>query len=448
MNGNTANSAKLIDSTPDRAESEPYPDRTAIDELSTRNLPGENRILPRAEWPTMSNAAYHGLAGEIVRAIEPKTESDPVAILGQFLAWFGSAVGRGPYYLVEADRHFSILNLLLVGDTSKSRKGTSASRVREIFEGADAEWVSNCIATGLSTGEGLIHRIRDPLLHEGTVVDPGIEDKRLLVLETEFVGVLAVMRRHGNNLSRVLRDLWDAKTVHTLTRKAPLHATDPHVSIVGHITAEELRKSLDRVSMANGFANRFVFLLVRRNKALPHGGEIDDKVLKELATRPRQAIGVARKLSRVRMAPDAHEAWEQVYGALSEGRPGMLGAILGRAEAQTIRLALFYALLDGEDRIRADHLTAALAVWRYCEESVLYIFGAAFGDSTDERILLELKRAGAAGLTRTNIRDLFGRHVRAFEIEAALRQLVAAGKAQQKTGPSTGGRRCEVWAAT
>ena len=32
-------------------------------------------------WPVMDQAAYHGLAGDVVRAIEPHTEADPVAIL-------------------------------------------------------------------------------------------------------------------------------------------------------------------------------------------------------------------------------------------------------------------------------------------------------------------------------------------------------------------------------
>ena len=96
----------------------------------------------------------YGSPGEVVRTIEPHTESDAVALLLQFMASFGSAVGRGPHYLVEGDRHFTILNAVLVGTTAKSRKGTSAGRIRQIFKAADGEWESTRVKTGLSSGRG------------------------------------------------------------------------------------------------------------------------------------------------------------------------------------------------------------------------------------------------------------------------------------------------------
>src|SRR6266487_2574069 len=77
------------------------------------------------EWPTMDEAAYQGLAREVVEAIKPHSEADPVAILIQFLALAGNAMGRTAYYLVEDDRHHMNLFAVLVGESSKARKGTS-----------------------------------------------------------------------------------------------------------------------------------------------------------------------------------------------------------------------------------------------------------------------------------------------------------------------------------
>ena len=94
-----------------------------IDQYVTDNFP--TIIAPLKAWPTLSADAYVGLSGEVVRTIERHTESDPVALLLQFLASFGSAVGRGPHYLVEGDQHFTILNGVLVG------------RHRQIPEGQD-----------------------------------------------------------------------------------------------------------------------------------------------------------------------------------------------------------------------------------------------------------------------------------------------------------------------
>jgi hypothetical protein len=89
-------------------------------------------------WPSLDTKAAHiGLAWNIVQAIGPETEADPIAILLQFLAAFGNAVGRGPYYQVEGDQHYANLFQLLVGTSAKGRKGTSWGRVRQIMSIAE-----------------------------------------------------------------------------------------------------------------------------------------------------------------------------------------------------------------------------------------------------------------------------------------------------------------------
>ena len=65
----------------------------------------------------------------------------------------------------------------------------------------------------------------------------------------------------------------------------------------------------------------------------------------------------------------ATELWCQIYGTLSAPTPGLLGAVIARAEAQVVRLALVYALLDGAEAIGQVHLEAALELWIYCEDS-------------------------------------------------------------------------------
>ena len=97
-------------------------------------------------WPVLGAAAYHGLAGEVVSTLAPQTEADPVALLLQYLVYFGNAVGRGPYYQVENDKHFANLFLLLVGETAKARKGLSAGRIRHIFDTADPDWARTASA--------------------------------------------------------------------------------------------------------------------------------------------------------------------------------------------------------------------------------------------------------------------------------------------------------------
>lgn len=412
-------------------------------------------VPPRAEssWPEpLADAAYHGLAGEIVRAIEPETEADPAALLVQTMIAFGALVGRGPHYRVEGDEHHAHLFGLLVGDTAKGRKGTSWGRVREIFSRVRG-WPR--VVDGLSSGEGLKWAVRDAIRRTerdkktGERVeietDPGVRDKRLLVVEAEFAQVLRQAQRTGNTLSATIRTAWDTGTLETLTKNDPVTATGAHISIIGHITADELRAELTATDAANGFANRFLYVCARRSKLLPFGGRaLADADAASLAERIERAAERARKLGAVSMTDAAREIWVEVYPRLSAGHPGLLGAVTARAEAQAVRLALLYALLDEQPAIDAPHLLAAVAMAEYVEASASYIFGDALGDPVADEILRALRAAGAEGLTRTAIRDLLGRHESAERIGAALEVLRRHNLAVAETR-ATGGRPIEAW---
>ena len=408
-----------------------------------------------AAWPMMAPAAFHGLPGEVVARILPDTESDPAALLLQYLVSFGNAVGRLPYYLIERDRHFANLFTVLVGQTSKSRKGTSAGRIRALFYIADPDWARERILGGMSSGEGVISAVRDPVyaIRKGVeeLVDAGVNDKRLLLDEREFFGALAVLKREGSILSRIIRDAWDCcERLATLTKHSPTRATQPFISIVGHITADELRQTLDHTSMANGYANRFLFACVRRSKLLPHGGKLSEEVTGRLGARTLEALTVARGVEQVTMTDAANQHWNDVYLKLSEGPPGLLGAITDRAEAQTTRLALVYALLDQNQQIDVVHIDAALAVWNFCVASARYIFGDLVGDPVADTILRALRGAGADGLSRTDLINLFGRNLSANKIDAALIKLLSVGKVRRGSikKAAGAGRPRETWFAT
>src|SRR5262245_36654651 len=85
------------------------------------------------QWPaSISPDALIGLAGDFVGVVAPSSEADPVALLVQFLVAFGSAAGRSPHFTAEADRHGVNLFAVVVGETSKGRKGTSMGHVRRL----------------------------------------------------------------------------------------------------------------------------------------------------------------------------------------------------------------------------------------------------------------------------------------------------------------------------
>jgi hypothetical protein len=443
------------------------PDFTEYEEIKARHTDNDDSTwadLPAAApWPKLDDAAYHGLPGKIVKTIEPHSESDPVAILVQFLVMVGNAIGRVPHFLVESDRHGLNLFAVLVGETADGRKGVSGGRVSHVMGGAESDWANQRILKGMASGEGLIWAVRDPLkepMKSGkgpsakfvdTVTDPGVKDKRLLVFEHEFCRALAVMKRPGNTLSAVLRDAWDGNNLGTLTKNSPTRATGAHISIIGHITPDELRAELDQTSMVNGFANRFLFVAFKRSKLLPFGGDLAEDDVRELSYRTHKVLESVRTCSayrRIGFAEPTRPIWERQYESLSAARPGLVGSVTARGTAQTVRLATLYALLDERNAIDPEHLTAAIAVWNYCEATARYVFGDALGDYVADEILQALRRC-PDGMTRTEISNLFGRNVGGGKITEALRLLFKHGKVRPASAKSNGqGRPTEVWYAT
>lgn len=413
-----------------------------------------------SDWPSeIAPAAYHGLAGELVKLIEPHTESDNGALLTQTLVAFGNLVGRTAYFVAEADKHGCNNNVVLVGTTSKGRKGSSLNQIRRAFRGLDASWEARS-PTGLSSGEGLIWAVRDqiekqePIKEKGritgyqtVIIDEGVADKRLLVVEPEFARVLTVGAREKNTLFAVIREAFDSGNLETLTKNSPARATGAHISIIGHITKAELLKQLSATECANGFANRFQWVAVRRSKQLPDGGALNSVDFSEITAGIRRAFEFAQTVGELRRDVEARELWHTVYPTLSEGSPGLLGEVISRAEVHVMRNAMTYALLDCSPQICAAHLTAALELWRYCEDSAHWIFGTSTGDKNADKILSALQQAGDRGITRTEILDrVFNRNICADALTVNLQILEKAGYAR-RTREATGGAPSERWFA-
>lgn len=112
-----------------------------------------------------------------------------------------------------------------------------------------------------------------------------------------------------------------------------------------------------------------------------------------------------------------------------------------------MRNAMTYALLDCSPQICAAHLTAALELWRYCEDSAHWIFGTSTGDKNADKILSALQQAGDRGITRTEILDrVFNRNICADALTVNLQILEKAGYAR-RTREATGGAPSERWFA-
>jgi len=412
----------------------------------------------KQEWPTMADAAFSGLAGEIVRTIDPYCEGDPVAVLAHVLVGVGNMIGPNVRAQVLADLHPGRLFAALVGRTSIGRKGLSSSVPKALLAEANPEWALRN-SSGLSSGEGLIYAVRDevyeeqPIKEKGGIVtgyqqvrvDPGVSDKRLMLVESEMSNPLQRAGIGGNTLSGVLRQAWDGERLRTLTKNSPLRATGSHISVVAHVTEADLILYLTAVAQANGFGNRWLYFLVRRSKLVASGKPVPEVLLEPLVHDLRRvATQPARLLERT---PAAEADWEAIYPSLTAEVPGLTGAMLARNVAQVLRLSVIYAALDCAPAIDVPHLQAAVAVWEYAEASVRAIFGTKLGIPMLDTIVEAL--TAKSPQSTSDLHDLFGRHKSATEMDRALTLLSTPPinrirKAGQRTGAGRPGQLWEI----
>jgi hypothetical protein len=352
--------------------------------------------------------------------------------------------------MIGDKRHPARLFAVIVGSSSKARKGTSADPVRRLFEfgllrveeGEGLFYNPARTSPGpLSSGEGLIFAVRD----RGRDEDPGEDDKRLFIQDEEFAAALKSMMRKGNVLSTIIRTAFDHGNLEPLTKHDRIKATGAHLGIVTHTTLAELSRLLSHSDVFGGFANRFLWVCSRRQKEVPLPLPMPDDELEVLQRRLLKIITTVQEFGAIEMSEAATQRWCEIYPQLSAERSGLGGAATNRAEAYTRRLALTYALLDGKNVIELEHLEAALALWQYAEDSAKYIFGGIMLNPVAQKILDALESAPSRSMSLTEIHKLMSRHARKEEIETAINELVASGKVEVATEKTRGRPRKVIY---
>ena len=380
--------------------------------------------------------ALHGVAGETIRALRPHTEACDGAVLSQYLAIASACIGRGPYVAVGLARQPARVFVLVVGSTGHGRKGTALDAALAPFVHPAGPTLPRRVSN-VQSGEAIIEAVRD-----GEGEEPGVEDKRLLCMETEFGNVFATKGRTGSILTGVLRQGWDSGELHN-TKIKSVQATGAHVIVIGHITAAELHDVAGRTDVANGFLNRFQFAHAQAVRSIPLPEPPPDAVLAPLAAALRNAVDVAAGRRRVLLSPSALSLWEHLYPHLDADGEGAVTTLLARTKPYLLRLALVYCLLDQSDQIEPVHLRAACAVWDYHSGTVRHTYGKRTGNSLDDRLLDALRTSGGSA-SRTDLSAALSRHASAAALDAARDRLEAA-EAIEVESVKTGGRPREVW---
>jgi len=439
------------------------PDTEAI----RRVIPGAERIYPQApeseptpddgpdhhrNAPRPDPACLYGLIGDVARAGSENTEANPYAIALNCISYLSAAIGRGAYSYIGNSRHHARIFGLHVGRTGIGRKGDAASLIHRLdmsIRAAD-EASGNTTAPqvhtgGLSTREGLALMIHNGWNQGKNEVEP-IHDKRLWVIETEFVNVLMQSKRDGNTLSSALRDVWDGVSIRPATKGFPrIWASDPHICLSAAITPSELRSVIAARELTNGFANRFMTIWAERTRMIPFPRATPQHEVDALAQRMIAVVRFAggdrfvdRDVLQVTMSSAAQVLYAELYMAeLSDQSGGeRVTALLERRAPVLRRLAMLFALCDLKTEVDVQHIEAALAWTRYWTDSVKFIFNDGAGEAataeTNEtaRLILEfIEKHGKA--TRWEITtQCFKGHKSKSVIDAALDELLAASPAR------------------
>ena len=338
--------------------------------------------------PSADLSMYAGILGDITLAAAPTTEADPVGIYASLLAGVGVLVGPGPYVRVGNTRHPLLIWVLMLGRTGSGRKGEATGTAEVFFRQAAPSSFPDLTVTGLSSGEGLIERIRD----EGD----GDEQKRLLVIEPEFTSVMARSKREGSTLAAVQRQAWDGRALSVLNRQQ-LKASASHVAIIGHITPREFRLRLADSDMTGGTYNRYLPVFVERTRLLPIPEGVAEQVREKLGGRLAAAIDQASAVRCIQFDHDATQLWtDELYPELTgaDDEDHAEAEFTRRAAPYCLRVAGLLAALDGRQLMSKPDLAAAAALVRYSIASARYVLDRQARDPRLDRIRRALDEAG------------------------------------------------------
>ncbi|KPI24671.1 Protein of unknown function DUF3987 [Actinobacteria bacterium OV320] len=417
---------------------------------------------PTKDRPVLSRKAWHGIAGDILDLVTPHTEADPAGILATTLATYSCMIGTGRRVTGPITQPVNVW-FILMGETGIGRKGTADNVTASFMAGVDEYFWANCRTPSLSTGEGLTYSVRDVKLSDNMGVGENLEMvdglpevesiKQMLVTSTEFAAVMS--KSQGGTLGPVLRDAWDGKDLAIHTKDA-YHSTNPHITVLGHVTPTEFGAKLKSHDMAGGTYNRFLPMFVEMPHELPwpeRPSDYDER-LSEITDRLRMALPFAQEEGVVTFTEDAKQFYiSEIYPEYNDtqGDSETMKQFTTRRLPYVMRIAAVYALMNERQHIYKEDLEAAKAIVDYSIESARYIEKniTTISSTPKSKITLEedaelltkaLEQAGEDGLTRTHLTTkVFSYRRHRHEVDA----LITKVGAKVRKIPSAGGRPVE-----
>jgi hypothetical protein len=360
-----------------------------INATSSMELEEDDGIsgLPVLRQEQMDTMLY-GLIGKIAKVGAHGKGLHPAPIALAVMTWLSAAASPRIKIPVGDSIHPARLFSVHVGRSATGGKGDSIALLKKIIAYLDAKYpqlTPMFHAGGLSTREGLALKLHDGYEEKGKEI-PAVLDKRLMIVESEFVKLLKLGKNDNNSILAVIRELWDfGGSIQPLTKTAPIRSTNPHISIYANITPDELKATININEIYGGTVNRFLFLFAERLEMVAFPQETPENLVNAMAEDVAEVIlwakatyGTGRddNCPVVTLAEDAKQLWEKEFPRLMQRfGTSVVAEATNRRAPYALRIALLFAITDKSLVITANHLKAAIAWVDASAQTAEYLFG-------------------------------------------------------------------------
>jgi hypothetical protein len=345
--------------------------------------------------------ARQGFIDEYIEIMRPTTEAPEGFHLGVALTVMGAMIGRS-FYANFGKRLHANLFTLLVGDSGQSRKDTAigcgitllkttyttATEVAVTGRKASTLQVGSGVkvATDISSGEGLISTLKD--------------NPNVLMYLSEFARLMGNANRQGTRtIAPVLMEAFDTPdTLSNLAKLNPVEAKEPYLSILAATQPRILEGLLSDGDIHSGFINRWLIIPGKSTSPNFWPPAIDHAWLTVLFQNITQAIGTTGEPRAMDGSLAAKEFWKDWYEShWYQERTEDEASMAVRQPVMAIKIALIYAVLNGDQLIDERHLEIGIAIveWMSAQVSpLLPSWGASPLAKLEQRIIAVLTERG------------------------------------------------------
>jgi hypothetical protein len=331
------------------------------------------------------------------------TDAPPLYHIISALGVASAAIAPQMDLVFEGETHPLHLYLLIVGDSSASRKSSAIRRAVRV--------AAPVFAPMSRLGERLWWTtVSSP---EGIIEELAKEPNRLILL-SEWTDLQRLSGagywKHNSELWNTVYDAGDVVRAHSKTK---VTITRPRVSILGASTKTLVESATEALDWNAGKMGRYLIACATRPKHLCMDAEIEEPVL---LPGLRQQLGTlcAQLSAKVSLSPEAWRlirAWQRgpSWQAMVARAGPHLQANFYRAQEQCFRIAALYEVSSMpspfEVVVRPETAQAAINLVDWCFESTLRTF-ANLNDHEQaplQRAVTQLQAAGLQGLSRSGL---------------------------------------------